>query len=98
VAHIGVSARPWSYVVHGRDVPPTPVRVELDSPNGESWTWGDEAAPDVIRGPALDFCLVVTQRRHVDDTALVADGALADEWLHIAQAYAGGPGAGRQPS
>lgn len=44
---------------------------------------------------ALDFCLLVTQRRHRDDTALVADGPLADQWLAIAQAFAGPPGGGR---
>ena len=26
----------------------------------------------VVRGSAMDFCLLVTQRRHVDDTDLVA--------------------------
>jgi hypothetical protein len=50
-----------------------------------------------VHGPALDFCLVVTQRRHLDDTALVADGPLAADWMSIAQAFAGGPGEGRQP-
>ena len=45
----------------------------------------------------MDFCLLVTQRRHRDDTDLVADGDVAAEWLTIAQAFAGPPGAGRQP-
>jgi uncharacterized protein (TIGR03084 family) len=97
VAHIGVSTRAWSYAVHGREVPQGDVRVELDAPAGDCWTWGDPAAADVVRGPALDFCLVVTQRRHVDDTALVAQGPLAAEWLGLAQAFAGGPGEGRPP-
>ena len=30
VAHIGVGARPFSYVAHGRAIPDAPVRVELD--------------------------------------------------------------------
>ena len=33
---------------------------------------------------------------HRDDTDLVADGADADRWLDIAQAFAGPPGAGRR--
>jgi hypothetical protein len=33
----------------------------------------------------------------VQDTQLVAQGALAAEWLSIAQAFAGPAGAGRQP-
>ena len=51
-----------------------------------------------VTGPALDFCLLVTQRRHRSDLALMADGSVADEWLDIAQAFAGPPGTGRQPS
>jgi hypothetical protein len=50
-----------------------------------------------VTGPALDFCLLVTQRRHRDDLALSASGS-ADEWLDIAQAFAGPPGAGRKPA
>jgi hypothetical protein len=40
---------------------------------------------------------VVTQRRHVDDTDLVVTGDMAREWMQIAQAFAGPPGAGRLP-
>jgi uncharacterized protein (TIGR03084 family) len=61
------------------------------------WTWGDEDAVNRVTGPAEDFCLVVTQRRHRDDTALTATGPVADEWLSIAQAFAGTPGPGRPP-
>jgi hypothetical protein len=52
---------------------------------------------DVVRGSALGFCLVVTQRRHVDDTDVVAEGPRAREWMEIAQAFAGPPGSGRRP-
>ena len=61
------------------------------------WTWGPEDAADRVTGPAIDFCLLVTQRRHRDDVRLVADGPAADEWLGIAQAFAGPPGPGRRP-
>ena len=44
----------------------------------------------------MDFCLLVTQRRHRDDLAVVATGAQAQEWLGIAQAFAGPPGGGRE--
>lgn len=98
VAHIGVRARPFSYLVRGRQVPDGEVFVDLVSPAGERWTWGDESCPDRVAGDALDFCLVVTQRRHLADTGLVAEGALASDWLAIAQAFAGPPGPGREPS
>ena len=96
VAHIGVRARPFSYSTRGLDVPPEDVGVRLAGPDGESWTWNDDAEQSVA-GEALDFCLVVTQRRHVDDTDLVVDGPLAKEWMSIAQAFAGPPGPGRRP-
>src|SRR4051812_395375 len=97
VAHIGVGARPFSYMINGRELPADPVRVELTGPAGDQWTWGDADATNVVRGSALDFCLVITQRRHRDDTDLVAIGPLADEWLTIGQAFAGPPGTGRSP-
>ena len=66
------------------------MRVELDGPDGDTWTWG-ESTSDVVRGDALDFCLVVTKRRRPDDTALDVTGPLAREWIEIAQAFAGPP-------
>jgi uncharacterized protein (TIGR03084 family) len=99
VAHLGVKARPFSYAVHGVAMPASTVHVELTSPAGEQWTWdADAATEDAVRGSALDFCLVVTQRRHLDDTALVVEGPLAQQWMSIAQAFAGPPGSGRAPS
>ncbi len=98
VAHLGVKARPFSYAVHGLDMPASTVLVDLTGPSGERWTWdADDATGDAVRGSALDFCLVVTRRRHLDDTTLVVEGALAQQWLSIAQAFAGPPGAGRAP-
>jgi uncharacterized protein (TIGR03084 family) len=96
VAHLGVAARPFSFMVNARESPVSPVRVQLTAPGGELWTWGPEEAEDRVAGPALDFCLVVTRRRHRDDTALQICGEVADEWLTIAQAYAGSPGPGRE--
>ena len=97
VAEIGVRALPWSFAVHGRPRPDVPVRVELTLPGGASWTAGPEGASDVVRGTALDFCLVVTRRRHPADVNLAVSGLVAEEWISIAQAFAGPPGAGRRP-
>jgi uncharacterized protein (TIGR03084 family) len=97
IAQIGVRALPWSFAVHDHPVPETPVRVELTLPGGLAWTFGPEGARDVIRGPALDFCLVVTRRRHHADVDLAVSGAVAAEWMEIAQAFAGPPGEGRRP-
>ena len=96
IAHLGVRARPNSYAANGKTAPEEQIRVELQAPDGETWRW-NEAASDNVVGPALDFCLVVTQRRHIDDTDLVVEGDLAHEWMSIAQVFAGPPGAGREP-
>jgi uncharacterized protein (TIGR03084 family) len=97
VAHIGVGARAYSYAVHGRHMPDAAVHVALTAPSGTLWTWGPDDATDRIAGSALDFCLLVTQRRHRDDLALVIEGSAAREWMSIAQAFAGPAGAGRPP-
>jgi uncharacterized protein (TIGR03084 family) len=91
VAHLGVVTRGWSYAVRGEAAPDAEVHVALDSPAGERWTWGPPEADDRVEGPALDFCLAVTQRRDVADLALVATGDAAAGWLAVAQAFAGGP-------
>ena len=97
VAHLGVRTFANSFVSKRRAVPDAAVRVELSSPTGEAWEWGPAQAEDVVRGSAVDFCLVVTQRRHLNDTGLVTQGQVAAEWMSVAQAFAGPPGAGRQP-
>lgn len=91
IAQLGVITRSWSYGNRGINVPPGEVRVELTAPSGVTWSWNDDAADGAIRGPAEDFCLVVTQRRHVDDTALETEGDLARDWMLKAQAFAGDP-------
>lgn len=97
VCHIGVRALPWSFQVNERPIPGEPVHVALASSDGSVWRWGDDDATQRVSGSAVDFALLVTQRRHRDDLALVAEGHVADEWLDIAQAFAGPPGSGRRP-
>ena len=97
VAFIGARALPNSYQARGLPVPEAPVRVELEGPSGDTWAFGPADAADTVRGPALDFCLAVTQRRHLADLDLDLRGPVATEWMSIAQAFAGPPGPGRQP-
>jgi uncharacterized protein (TIGR03084 family) len=92
VVFIGWRALPNSFRANGLPAPDVPVRVEVGS-----WVFGPEDATNVVRGSALDFCMLVTQRRHLSDTALTAEGPIATQWLAIAQAFAGPPGAGRSP-
>ena len=96
VAHLGFRTLGHSFAAHGRAVPTAPVRVELAGPDGDTWAFGPVDAADRVTGPALDFCLLVIQRRHRADLALVATGPVADEWLDVAQAFAGPPGGKRE--
>jgi len=95
VAHLGVATRGFSFQLRGEPAPEAPVRVVLTAPDGSAWEWGPADAADQVEGSALDFCLLVTQRRHRDDTGLRATGRVADAWLDLAQAFAGPPGPGR---
>lgn len=97
IAHLGARTFGFAFALRGRAVPESPVRVELTGPDGDTWAWGSAVAADTVTGPALDFCLVVTQRRHLADTALQVTGPVATEWMSIAQAFAGAPGPGRAP-
>ncbi|HEY4377985.1 MAG TPA: TIGR03084 family metal-binding protein, partial [Acidimicrobiales bacterium] len=95
IAELGVRTRGFSYVVRGREAPPGEIRVELVAPSGASWAWGPEGATECVRGDAVDFCLLVTQRRHLADTDVVVEGDLAADWLAVAQCFAGPPTDGR---
>ncbi len=97
VARLGVRTRDFAFVTRGLTPPAGEFRVELSSPSGQTWAWGPEDAEQGVSGPLLDFCLLVTQRRHRDDLGLVARGPDAGRWLDFAQAYAGPPGPGRAP-
>jgi len=90
IARLGFNTRGWSYVNRGLDVPPEQVRVELTAPSGAVWTYGPTDAAETVTGSALEFCLVVTQRRRVSDTDLLATPVALD-WLEKAQAFAGPP-------
>ncbi|MGW2085648.1 TIGR03084 family metal-binding protein [Streptomyces sp. NPDC001880] len=97
VARIGVRARDYAYLVRGIAAPEEEFRVELEAPGGELIAFGPEDAPQRVTGPLVDFCLLVTRRAHRDDLAVRATGPDADQWLGIAQAFAGPAGAGRAP-
>ena len=91
VAHIGVGARAFSLLINQLPEDSRSIRVELTAPGGELWTWGDETSDQRVLGDALDFCLVVTQRRALSDSQLTVVGDSATTWMRIAQAFAGAP-------
>lgn len=95
IARLAVRTRDFAFRVHGRPVPDEPFRVELTGPSGQLWEFGPAGAGQRVTGPALDLCLLATQRRHLSDLGLHAEGPDAQAWLGLAQAFAGPPGPGR---
>ncbi|MDR2991251.1 MAG: TIGR03084 family protein [Burkholderiaceae bacterium] len=97
IAHLGVTTYGWTFLNRKLPVPEPVPFVALAAPGGETWTWGDAASSQFVRGMAGDFCLVVTQRRHWADTGLVVSEGAASRWMSIAQCFAGPPADGPAP-
>jgi enediyne biosynthesis protein E11 len=97
VVGFGVHVWDFAYQARGLATPDVRFGFELTAPSGAVWRFGPDDAIQRVTGSAVDFCLLVTRRRHRDDLDLVAVGPDADEWLNIAQAYRGSPGNGRTP-
>jgi uncharacterized protein (TIGR03084 family) len=96
IVRLGIVTRGWSFVNRGMAPPAGDVALNLTGPSGEPWCSGSDEVGR-IDGPAVDFCLVVTQRRHVDDTDLVVSDGPAREWMLHAQAFAGPATTGPPP-
>ena len=95
VVHLGVRTRAYAYRNRGLEPPTSDVHVLLTLPSGATVEHGPADAEQQVTGSAHDFALVVTQRLHPADADLRASGADAEEWLSIAQAFAGPSGSGR---
>jgi uncharacterized protein (TIGR03084 family) len=95
ICDLGVRTQGWSF--RNRKLnKPMPPEVRLTAPSGREWVW-NQGAEETVAGPAEDFALVVTQRRHVDDTNLRVKGPNARHWMEIAQCFAGAPETGPRP-
>jgi uncharacterized protein (TIGR03084 family) len=94
IAHLGVTTFKWTFVNRQLPVPDVLPCVTLIAPDGESWVWNETSNTHVVQGSAHDFCLLVTQRRHLHDTSLQYQGEGVREWLLMAQCFAGPPADG----
>jgi enediyne biosynthesis protein E11 len=92
-----ILTRDFGYEARGLTPPEEQFRFELTAPSGAIWEFGPDDSDQRVIGPAVDFCLLATRRRHRADLAITAVGKQADAWLDIAQAYRGPAGAGRTP-
>ena len=89
VAHIGYRALPYAFRSQGV-TPPAPLselRLELTSPSGANWTYGDSDASQAITGSAAHWCRVATRRMDAEHSDLIATGPLAQSVLTVARAY-----------
>ena len=87
IAHIGYVTREFSYINRGMSMPDEPVRLELLSPSGESWTWGPSDAEQLVVSTAYEFCKVLTRRLPLRESTVETKGAFATEWMEIAQPW-----------
>ena len=91
ICHLGVATFGWSFTNRSLKVPDRIPYVGLISPSGKIWEWGDSSSQSSIKGKASEFAEVVTQVRNVQDTKLKSEGAIAKNWMKIAQCFAGQP-------
>jgi len=97
IAIMGVNTFGWTFANRGQVVPTTKPHVRLQSPSGQWWTWHEVDDRNFVEGSAVEFCQVVAQTRNVADTALHVRGAVAEEWMSMAQCFAGPPEAPPAP-
>ena len=89
IVMLGLNTFGWTHKVRGLPVPETVPALRLRAPSGVTWQLGETNSDEWISGDAIEFAQVVTQTRHVADTALQAHGEIAHWWLQHAQCFAG---------
>jgi uncharacterized protein (TIGR03084 family) len=89
IVRLGVNTWGWTWK-NRRMEPPGPMpRVRLTAPSGAIWEYGE--GEGMIEGSATEFCQVVTQCRNIADTSLEVSGEVAQQWMAVAQCFAGPP-------
>jgi len=91
IATIGVRTFGWTFNNRKLPVPEHPPHVRLSAPSGVEWCWNGPDEENLVQGDAVEFCQVVTQVRHIEDTSLVVRGDAATAWMAVAQCFAGPP-------
>ena len=88
---IGVNTFGWTYINRNLSIPEKMPKLSLLSPSNELWEWNEDNEENMISGSATEFSQVVTQVRNINDTSLKVSGKIANEWMSIAQCFAGPP-------
>ena len=91
IAILGINTYKWTFLVRQEEIPGPMPLVQLNSPSGSVWEFGEDDGSNRVIGSATEFCQVVTQVRNVGDTKLLVVGEVANEWMSKAQCFAGAP-------
>ena len=91
IAALCIKTFGWSFSNRGLPIPEVAPYIELASPTGAVWRWNQPGTGETIIGEAAEFCAVAAQTRNVRDTALRVRGKVSEQWMAIAQCFAGPP-------
>lgn len=91
IAILGINTFGWTFQNRKLEVPAQKPYVRLTAPSGEIWEWNEFSENNQVSGAASGFCQVVTQTRNLADTDLQVEGDIANQWMSIAQCFAGPP-------
>jgi uncharacterized protein (TIGR03084 family) len=88
IARLAWRTLPYAFGRVGRELT-GPVELDLTGPTGDVWRFEpDGAALTIVRGDAVDLCLVAARRVDARDTGLRAEGPDADAVLELVRTYA----------
>jgi uncharacterized protein (TIGR03084 family) len=88
IARLAWRTLPYAFERAGRELSGT-VAFALQAPGGETWEFVPERAPaTMLRGDAVDLCLVAARRLEPKETGLQAEGPDAAAVLELVRTYA----------
>lgn len=88
IARLAWRTLPYAFARAGRELR-GPVAFELVGPGGDQWSFVPDTAPStVVRGDALQLCLVAGRRADPVRTELTAEGPDAASVLELVRTYA----------
>ena len=91
IAVIGVKTYGWTFANRKLEPPGPAPYVRLTAPDGDIWEFNEPNTDNLVAGDAAEFCHVVTQGRNIADVNLEVVGEPAEQWMAIAQCFAGPP-------
>lgn len=88
IARLAWRTVPYAFARSGRTLT-GPVAFELRATSGDAWEFIPDAEPrTVIRGDAVDLCLVAARRVNPAETSLRGEGPDAEAVLELVRTYA----------